>query len=79
MKDVSTILDTIGDDDAVCAALSQKGYILKSHVPRDWRRRNSIPSGFWAALAQVGDDITLEALALFHKKPAEATQSETAA
>jgi hypothetical protein len=69
VKDVSAILDLIGDDSSVCAALRKEGYELKDYVPRDWRRRDSIPAGFWLPLSNACPSISLEHLAELHRKP----------
>lgn len=75
MKDVSSTLALIGDDAAVCAALAKEGYDLKDHVPRDWRRRDSIPAGFWLPLSLACPAITLEHLAELHRKPAQSEEN----
>lgn len=71
MQTVTKALNLIGDDAAVCAALKSQGYIIKAHVPRDWRRRNSIPAGFWAGLSKACPNITPKVLADLHAKPVE--------
>lgn len=75
MRTIDELIDGLGGTNSVASRLG-----VEPNTVSSWKRRRSVPSGYWASLVRIGADlgradVTFEALASLHERRAEPVEA----